>query len=155
MTADGADNQHVLSGLVNGVGRLPVYLDQTIGETGTFRLDPVGSITPYRHEFKNVLITLVMGKLRVKFVPSWDMPSMRNTRQNLSERDGRQMYPVSPSQCDRPQVLECTVEQGELLFLPVGCWFFIETIEISATLTFTHFVFDNEFSIPDIVNGVL
>ena len=155
LTTEDSDNHHALVGLADDVGRVPEYLDHASTESGTFRLEPVGAITPFRHEYKNVLIALVIGKLRVRIVPSWDMPLMANTWQNVSERDGRQMFPVSPELGDRPQVLECTVEQGELLFLPVGCWFFIETIEIAAFLTFSHFGFDNDFSVPDIINGVL
>jgi hypothetical protein len=155
LTTDHDDNQHMLSSLMDDVGRLPEYLEHSKIAVGAFDLDPIGAITPFRHEYKNVLVALIMGKWRVRIVLSWDLPSMANTWQNLSERDGRRMSPVSPDQCGRPQVLECIVEQGELLFLPVGCWYFIETIEISAAVTFTQFVFDNDFSAPDIVNDVL
>jgi hypothetical protein len=155
LTNDDDDNQRVLSGLLSDVGRVPEYLAEASNEAGTFRLDAAGAIVPFRQEFKNLLIAQVMGKVRVKIVPSWDTPSMRNTWQNLSERDGRQMFSAAPARSDRPLVRECIVEQGDLLFLPVGCWLFIETIEISAAVTFTNFVVDNDFSVPDIVHGVL
>ncbi|MHC5542307.1 cupin-like domain-containing protein, partial [Singulisphaera rosea] len=68
-----------------------------------------------------------------------------NTGRVSSNLDGRTLPhdPVVP--LGRPQILECLLEPGELLFLPVGCWSFAETFEPSATLSFTNFAFDNDF----------
>jgi hypothetical protein len=65
------------------------------------------------------------------------------------------MFAGSPDGCDEPQIMECLLEPGDLLFLPVGCWFFIETVETSTALMFTNFAFVNDFAVPDIVDGVL
>jgi hypothetical protein len=37
------------------------------------------------------------------------------------------------------------LEPGELLFLPVGCWHFVEGLDVSITITFTNFKWDNDF----------
>jgi hypothetical protein len=35
---------------------------------------------------------------------------------------------------------------GEVLFLPVGCWHFVEGLDISVTVSFTNFLWDNDFT---------
>jgi len=91
----------------------------------------------------------------VRIVPSWDLPSMRNTWQNRSEQDGKELLTVSPDQTGRPQILETILTPGEMLFVPVGYWYRIEAMEISASVKLTNFVFNNQFSVPELVNGVL
>lgn len=149
LTTEDPENQDALSELWDNLGRIPEYLDGGGRLAGSFRLDPAGSFTPFRHEFTNQLLALALGKLRVKLVPSWDLPLMRNTWQALSELDGRQTSAVSPIELDQPQVLECVLNQGELLLIPVGCWFFVQRIEASVTATAHNFVFDNDFPSPD------
>jgi hypothetical protein len=39
-----------------------------------------------------------------------------------------------------------TLAPGEVLFLPVGCWHFVKALEISITMSFTNFHFNNDFS---------
>ena len=45
-----------------------------------------------------------------------------------------------------PQILECVLNPGEILFLPVGCLHFVEGLDVSVTVSFTNFVFDNDFA---------
>ena len=44
------------------------------------------------------------------------------------------------------QVIDYEIGPGDLLFLPVGWWHYVKGLSISMTLTFTNFVFDNDFS---------
>ena len=45
-----------------------------------------------------------------------------------------------------PQILECILGPGEILFLPIGCMHFVEGIDISVTVSFINFLFDNDFA---------
>ena len=40
-------------------------------------------------------------------------------------------------------MLECILNPGEILFLPVGCLHFVEGLDVSVTVSFTNFAFDN------------
>jgi ribosomal protein L16 Arg81 hydroxylase len=42
-------------------------------------------------------------------------------------------------------VLECVLEPGEILFLPVGWWHYVEALDISVTLASTNFHWQNDF----------
>ena len=43
-------------------------------------------------------------------------------------------------------ILACEIGPGDLLFLPVGWWHYVKGLSISMTVTFTNFVFANDFS---------
>ncbi len=50
-----------------------------------------------------------------------------------------------PRPLGSPQIMECILSPGEILFLPVGCLHFVEGIDVTVTISFTNFVFDNDF----------
>ncbi len=43
-------------------------------------------------------------------------------------------------------MIDCEIGPGDLLFLPVGFWHDVKGLSISMTVTFTNFVFSNDFS---------
>jgi hypothetical protein len=97
----------------------------------------------------NLLVAPLLGTIRLKLVPSWDQPLMRNMTRVDSLVDGRRIAESLPIDQEPPQVLECALGTGELFFLPVGWWSFFEWDEVSAVVTGDAFVLDNDFSSPD------
>jgi hypothetical protein len=87
----------------------------------------------------------VIGRKRVKIAPSWDIPLMHNHYHVFSRVDGRVTPPASAPAFEEPQIIECILGPGEILFLPIGCMHFVEGIDITVTVSFTNFVFDNDF----------
>lgn len=41
--------------------------------------------------------------------------------------------------------IECTVHPGETLFIPIGWWHSVESLDISISVSFTHFNVKNDF----------
>jgi hypothetical protein len=74
------------------------------------------------------------------------MPLMSNTFHVFSGVDGRVTPPSPHPDRDHPQIIDCVLSPGEILFLPVGCLHFVEALDVSVTVSFTNFVFDNDFS---------
>jgi hypothetical protein len=70
---------------------------------------------------------------------------LKNQYHVYSRVDGRVVPPAPDAGPDRPQVLECILEPGEILFLPIGCMHFVEGMSITATVSFTNFLRDNDF----------
>jgi ribosomal protein L16 Arg81 hydroxylase len=145
LTANNAShNRAALHELWNDIVYIPEYLrhDPT---AGFLWMGPQGTITPFHHDLTNNFMAQVIGSKRLKIVPSWDMPLMKNHRHCFSQVDGRATPPAPSPPFEQPQVLECTLNAGEILFLPIGCMHFVEGLEISVTVSFTNFVFDNDF----------
>jgi ribosomal protein L16 Arg81 hydroxylase len=45
----------------------------------------------------------------------------------------------------RADMLDVVLQPGEVLFIPVGWWHHIRSLEISINVSFTNFVFNNDF----------
>ncbi len=138
-----AANRTALPELWEEIVQIPEYLDPTAPLDGFFWFGPAGTITPFHHDLTNNLMAQVIGRKRIKLVPSWDMPLMRNFRHVFCEVDGRVIAASPRARFDEPQVLECILNPGEILFLPVGCLHFVEGLDVSVTVSFTNFAFDN------------
>ena len=71
---------------------------------------------------------------------------MHNDLHCFSQVDGRVVPPATRPPLDEPQIYELILNPGEVLFLPIGCLHYVYGIEISVTVSFTNFVFDNDYS---------
>jgi hypothetical protein len=140
-------NKAALPELWDDIVQIPEYLDENSLQNGFFWFGPAGTITPFHHDLTNNFMAQVIGRKRILLTPSWDMPLMRNLVHVFSEIDGRTAPPDPRPSFEQPQILECTINPGEILFLPVGSFHFVEALEISATMSFTNFAFDdNEYA---------
>jgi hypothetical protein len=140
------NNKTALAELWDDVVQVPEYLDSRDRMAGFLWFGPAGTITPFHHDLTNNFMAQVIGRKRVKLAPSWDMPLMANDFHVFSRLDGRVVPSAPQPGLGEPQVLECMLNPGEILFLPVGCLHFVEGVEISVTVSFTNFLFDNDFS---------
>lgn len=141
-----SSNKLALPELWEDIVQIPDYLDNADPQSGFFWMGPSGTITPFHHDLTNNFMGQVIGRKLVKVTPSWDLPLMRNERHVFSQVDGRGLSPQVNPPNDSPQIIECILEPGELLFLPIGCLHYVESLDISVTVSFTNFRFDNDFS---------
>ncbi|WP_348697775.1 cupin-like domain-containing protein [Duganella fentianensis] len=145
-------NKRNLSTLWKDIGPLKEYLTACEDRQGFLWLGPAGTLTPFHHDLTNNLMAQVVGRKRIKIIPAHDITRLPNPFHCFTPLDGTQMlastFPVNETD---PMVLECVIEPGEILFLPVGSWHFVEALDISATMSFTNFKWDNDFysSYPD------
>ncbi|TFW13669.1 cupin-like domain-containing protein [Duganella callida] len=144
MTANNdGHNQAALAGLLRDVPALPDYLQA--GGGGFFWFGPAGTITPFHHDLTNNFMLQIRGRKRVRLVAPCDTPRMYNQRHCFSQVDGRDIdlrrFPLMAG----VPVPECELAPGEILFLPVGWWHFVEALDVSITVSTTHFRWDNDF----------
>jgi ribosomal protein L16 Arg81 hydroxylase len=140
-----SSNMRALNELWDDIVQIPEYL--TDDRTGGFLwIGPKGTITPFHHDLTNNFMAQVIGSKRVKIAPSWDLPLMRNHAHCYCSVDGR-VEPVSAHPpLDQPQIMEAILNPGEVLFLPIGCLHYVEGLEISVTVSFTNFLYnDNDY----------
>lgn len=141
-----SSNKKALPELWDDIIQIPEYLDGSDRLGGFFWMGPPGTITPFHHDLTNNFMAQVIGRKRVKIAPSWDMPLMNNDYHVFCRVDGRVTNPNPQPGREEPQILECMLCAGEILFLPIGCLHYVEGVETSVTISFTNFVFDNNFS---------
>jgi hypothetical protein len=141
-----SSNKQALPELWDDIIQIPEYLDATDPLGGFFWMGPPGTITPFHHDLTNNFMAQVLGRKRVKIAPSWDMPLMKNNYHVYCQVDGRTAPPLPHPGLWEPQIIECILSPGEILFLPIGCLHFVEGIDVTVTVSFTNFVFDNDFN---------
>ena len=141
-----SSNKQVLPELWADIVQVPEYLDGRDPMNGFFWMGPRGTVTPFHHDLTNNFMAQVVGRKLIKLAPSWDVPMMRNDHHVFSQIDGRGVPPQVSPPLDHPQVIECVLAPGEILFLPIGCWHYVEGLDVSVTVSFTNFIFDNDFS---------
>ncbi|NYE61603.1 hypothetical protein FHW58_002810 [Duganella sp. 1224] len=144
MTANNdGHNRAALRQLLADLPPLDAYLRPDRG--GFFWFGPAGTITPFHHDLTNNLMIQVAGRKRVRMVAPCDTPGMYNQRHCFSPVDGRRVDTERFPLMAGVPVRECVLAPGELLFLPVGWWHFVEALDVSITVSTTHFRWDNDF----------
>jgi ribosomal protein L16 Arg81 hydroxylase len=144
MTANnGQQNRHALRELWDDIPRLPEYL--AAQPAGFFWLGPAGTVTPFHHDLTNNFMIQLAGRKRVRLIAPCETPKLYNQRHCFTPVDGRAIDTRRfPAMAGVP-VPECVLEPGEVLFLPVGWWHYVEALDISITVSATHFKWDNDF----------
>jgi ribosomal protein L16 Arg81 hydroxylase len=143
MTANNhGQNGAALQELMSDLPPLSEYLKDG---SGFFWFGPAGTITPFHHDLTNNFMIHVAGRKRVRLIAPCDTPRVYNQRHCFSLVDGRNIdLQRFPMMADVP-VIDCMLAPGEILFLPVGWWHFVEALDVTITVSTTHFRWDNDF----------
>ncbi len=146
MTANNdSQNRDALQELWDDIGPLDAYLDEGAGRQGFFWFGPAGTITPFHHDLTNNFMAQIMGRKRVRLIAPCELAKVYNARHCFSDVDGREIdLRRFPAMATVP-IIDCVLEPGEILFLPVGWWHFVEALDISVTLAMTNFRWPNDF----------
>jgi Cupin-like domain len=146
MTANNdSQNRVALEALWQDIVAIPEYLDPSIPGHGFLWFGPAGTITPFHHDQTNNFMAQVIGSKRVLMVSACEIAQMYNHEHCFTHVDARKIdYGRYPAMRD-VQIMECVIGPGDVLFLPVGCWHFVEGLEVSVTMSFTNFRWDNNF----------
>ncbi|AIY42155.1 Hypoxia-inducible factor 1 alpha inhibitor [Collimonas arenae] len=147
MTANNSSaNRQALAELWQDIGRLPEYLNPESADDGFLWLGPKGTRTPFHHDLTNNFMAQVIGRKRIKLIPACELAYVYNHHHCYTAVDGSaidyERFPLMRN----VQLLECELDAGELLFLPVGCWHYVEGMEAGVTVSLINFQPDNNFS---------
>lgn len=120
------------------------FLDPLTPERPYVRLwlGPRGTLTPLHCDNRNVLFAQVTGRKHVKLVPPYFLPRIYNDDGCYSPVALEAVdYERFPAMRGVP-VLETVLEPGECLFIPLGWWHWVRSLDVAASLTFTNFLHD-------------
>ncbi len=135
-----------LRSLLDDVEIFPEYLNpQNIDGTCFFWFGPAGTITPLHHDPVNLMFAQVYGRKIWKIIPPYYTHLLYNYRGVFSEVDcenpNYEKYPLFKE----VRVIEVILEPGDVIFMPVGWWHAVKSLDISISMSFTNFVFPNQY----------
>ena len=139
-------NRAALDELWQDIVQIPEYLDGQGATQGFLWFGPPGTITPFHHDLTNNFMAQVLGRKRIVLMPACEIAHVYNHEHCFTHVDARQVDLARYPRMAGVQQLSCTLHPGEVLFLPVGCWHFVEGLDISVTVSFTNFLWDNDFT---------
>ena len=139
-------NREALTELWDDIGELPEYMTEGEKRQGFFWFGPAGTVTPFHHDLTNNFMMQIIGRKKIKLIAPCELPRLNNLRHCFTDVDGNgeidlQKYPAMAG----VPVRECVLEAGEILFLPVGWWHYVEGLDVSVTVSATHFKWFNDF----------
>jgi ribosomal protein L16 Arg81 hydroxylase len=118
-----------------------------------FWFGPAGTVTPLHHDVSNILLVQVRGTKRVTLVPPLESHLVYNDVAVFSQVDAE-----TPDTRQHPRFTGATrltvdLRETEALFIPVGWWHHVRSLDVCISLSFTNFLFANDFdwSFPNIV----
>jgi hypothetical protein len=108
-------------------------------------IGPGGTVTPLHHDTSNILFCQVVGRKRFKLIAPLEIAVLDGARAMYAAVDpdapDLERFPWWPDVLVR----EVTLEPGEALFLPVGVWHHVRSLEPSVSLALNGFDCPNEF----------
>jgi len=108
-------------------------------------LGPKGTVTPLHYDVMNVLFVQIRGRKQITIAPPEVTPLMYNRRGVFSDVDYTRPDYVRFPLFKRAQLMTVTLEPGQGLFIPVGWWHFVRSLDISISVSFTSFRHPNQF----------
>jgi len=145
-----ANNQNLerpeFKSLFDDIEMFPEYLNpaETSGRV-FFWFGPAGTVTPLHHDPVNLILAQVSGRKRVRMISPEQTPLMYNHVGVFSKVDGEnpdlEKYPLYKN----VKIVEFILEPGEAIFIPVGWWHHVKSLEVSISVSFTNFVFPNHY----------
>jgi len=135
-----------MKALLDEVHVLEHILDPAIAQSRMFLwFGPGGTVTPLHHDAMNILLAQVYGRKTVTLIPSFHTPYVYNHVGVYSAVD-----------CEKPDFnkfplfkqaarLKVVLEPGQVLFIPVGWWHHVRSIDVSISLSFTNFRAANDY----------
>jgi hypothetical protein len=151
---NGGLNRKALGMLWADVGDLPGYLGPSLLGDGFFWMGPRGTVTPWHHDLTQNLLVNMVGRKRVALVSPAETPRMQN-HQHCFSRFGADATLSSVPEAERPRVRTVEIGPGDILFIPVGWWHHVTGLSRTIGMSFTNFVWGNDFASFYTADGAL
>lgn len=141
--------------LLDDIGTLPGCCDRAqLARRASFWFGPAGTVTPLHHDTLMLCHTQIVGRKRWRFISPLQTPLLYNHFEVYSpidlDRPDLERYPLFA----QARVLEVVVEPGETVFLPLGWWHQVTSLDVSLSFSYSNIAVPNEyrFDNPRITN---
>jgi hypothetical protein len=134
------------NGLLDEIGSLPDFCIQSaIRNSAYLWIGPSGTRTPLHHDMVMLLHTQIVGRKRWRFISPLSGPSLYNDYDVYSPVDFDALDLKRFPDAGRVKVLDVIVEPGESVFLPLGWWHQVSSLDKCISLSFTNIDVPNTF----------
>jgi hypothetical protein len=140
--------------LLNDV-KMPNFLDSiNTKQKIFFWFGPRGTITPLHHDPMNLIMAHIYGRKRWRLIDPKYTTHIYNHIGVFSKIDLENPDYAKYPLCKDVPIIETILESGEMIFIPVGWWHQVKGLDVSIALSFTNFVFPNEYQFqnPNIID---
>ena len=148
MTANNeALRQSGFAPLLADIGSLPAVCDPAaLSRLSSFWFGPAGTVTPLHHDTIMLFHTQVVGRKRWRFVSPLETPKLYNYNGVFSPIDVDRPDLVRYPLFQQVKMLEVVVEPGETVFLPLGWWHQVTSLDVSLSFSYSNLALPNEFT---------
>jgi len=141
-------NAEALSLLHDDLGALEKFLDREgAAPHGMMWIGPAGTVTSLHHDLTNNFVAQIIGRKRVKLAPAAEVGKVYNEHHVFSaipDLEDPYINPESYPRLEGLRIYDVLLEPGEILFIPVGWWHQVKSLDFSVTITFTNFRWRND-----------
>jgi len=149
MTAYNSErNRDAVSVLQQDLGFLDKFLSRdVVAPHGMMWIGPPGTVTSLHHDLTDNLIAQIVGRKQLKLIPAADVGKVYNhvhVFSEIADLDDPAIEPSRFSLLPQARIYDLTLDAGEILFVPVGWWHQVKSLEFSVTITYTNFLWPND-----------
>jgi hypothetical protein len=133
--------------LLADIGTLPKICNRAeLPERASFWFGPAGTVTPLHHDTIMLFHTQIVGRKRWRFISPLDTPRLYNHFEVYSpiDLDAPDLYRY-PDFKD-VKVLEVVAEPGDTVFLPLGWWHQVTSLDVSLSFSFSNLSVPNNYA---------
>jgi hypothetical protein len=106
-------------------------------------------VTPLHHDTLMLFHTQVVGRKRWRLVSPLEWSRVYNHSNVFSQVDLERPDPARFPDFEQATVLEVVVEPGETMFLPLGWWHQVASLDVSLSFSYSCVAVPNHFEYPD------
>jgi len=126
----------------------PRYLDPDGSKQGRvfFWLGGASTMTPFHRDLGNIYLAQIAGRKLIRMVPSRQLHLVYNEVGYHSEADLDKLDFARFPLLKDASMVEAIIKPGDLLFIPLGWWHFVKSLDTTISVTGNNFAFPNTFA---------
>jgi hypothetical protein len=133
--------------LLADIGTLPKSCDRAqLAEQASFWFGPAGTVTPLHHDAVMLFHTQIVGRKRWRFISPLETPRLYNhfDVSSPSDRDAPDLHRYPHFKAGK--VLEGVAGPGDTVFLPLGWWHQVKSLDVSLSFSYSNLAVPNQFT---------
>ncbi len=115
------------------------------GDATYLWLGPKGTVTPLHHDVINIFYFQLYGTKQFILAAPEEIPFIYNRQGVYSDVDPEIPDTESFPHYERARMTTVTLEAGQALFVPVGWWHHVRSMDVSVSVSTTSFRFENRY----------